>query len=269
MFCYLFILLLLQKLGCVHCAVTLFQPPAIAAMLGSSVNLNCSMQLNGVKLDRVNLYWLVPDVNNKVKEYLVPRPKKVSARSSNSRLIYPEFTNDLSLTIDNVQLPYTDTYICETSLLIGTRNARATGDGTYLLVYEEFSTFMNHTDLFCKVKLQTYQNVDLLWESQDQDYISTPPIVDPASDNSYWISRVLTYDPHRCRQNTTITCRLQYKGQSLVESSIEVACTGRFFLLFYVVVDAFHHTPCCLSESKYHVTMYRYRENIVSFTFHT
>ncbi|XP_066462587.1 uncharacterized protein [Eleutherodactylus coqui] len=223
---YLGIFLLFLKLGGGHCAVTLFQPPAVAAMVDSSTNLSCYMQLNGVKLDRVNLYWLILDSKKKVKEYLYPKLKPESVRSNNSRLVYSKFENDLSLTISNVQLSYTDTYTCETSLLIQGQNTRYTGSGTYLLVYEEFSTFVNHTDLICQVKVQAPRNVDLFWEFQGKAYHHIASSLTPTSNNSYWLISVWTNGIQRCstQQNQTFTCRLQYMGESLVEQSMEVTC---------------------------------------------
>ncbi|XP_040277634.1 uncharacterized protein LOC120992942 isoform X2 [Bufo bufo] len=228
MFFYLATLLLLQKLGGGHCTVTLLQPPAITAMRGSSVNLSCQLQLNGVKVARVNLYWLVPDANDKVKEYLYPRPKLRSTRINNSRLVYPVFINDLSLTIDDVQPSYSDTYICETSLVIGLQNQRSTGKGTYLLVYEELMTFINHSDIVCQVKVQGTQNVDLVWEFQGQEYDSVSSSLIPSPDNSYWIISVLSNWTQWCQnqQNTTFTCKLRYMEQSLVERNIQDTCAG-------------------------------------------
>ncbi|CAN2390422.1 hypothetical protein PRIEUP_LOCUS459 [Pristimantis euphronides] len=194
-------------------------------MLGSSVNLSCQMQIHGVKLERINLYWLIPKGNNQV-EYLYPRVKRGNARSNNSWLVYPNFDNDLSLTVSNIQLSYTDTYICHTSLIIEKQNVKCSGNGTYLLVYEEFSTFMNHSDLICKVKVQAIQGVNLSWEFQGSEYNSIPSVI-PTSDSSYWIISVWT-KTSRCQtqQNQTFTCNLLYMGQSLVECSIEVNCAG-------------------------------------------
>ncbi|XP_073513678.1 uncharacterized protein [Phyllobates terribilis] len=209
-------------------------------MIGSSVNLSCHMQLNGVKLVRVNLYWLIPGANNKVKEYLHPKTKNVSARSNKSHLIYPEFTEDLSLTIDDVQLSYTDTYICETSLVIGNQNRKSTGKGTYLLVYDELTTFMNHSDLVCKVKVQAPQDVDLVWDLQGQDYNVRSSEI-PASCDSYWILSVMTNRTQQCQETTTFTCKLRYKGQSLVEHSMETTCAGHLHspphpVLLYILI---------------------------------
>lgn len=228
MFYYLSILLLIQMLGGGHCAVTLLQPPAVAARQGSSVNLSCHMQSNGEKLDRVNVYWLIPGNNSKVIEYLHPRPKHESTRRYNARLTYPDYDTDLSLTIEDVQLTYTDTYICETSLLRGLQSTKAIGKGTYLLVYEEFNTFINRSDVVCEAKVQAAQNVTLFWEFQGQRYDGNISSVIPDSDNSYRILSVLTKGTQLCKtaQNRTITCKLQYMGQSLEERSAEVTCTG-------------------------------------------
>ncbi|XP_075695176.1 uncharacterized protein LOC142661641 [Rhinoderma darwinii] len=209
-----------------RCAVTLLQPQAVAAMPGSSVNLSCVMQLNGENVHRTNLYWLIPGVNNKVKEYLHPRPERGTTRSKNSRLIYPMFTNDLSLTIDDVQLSYTDTYVCEASLLILPQNTKTTGRGTYLLVYEEFRTFMNLSDIVCKAKVQDQQNVQLIWELPGHAYYEMVSRVIPVSDNSYWIISILNHLLCQSEQNMTLTCQLQYMKQSLVNQSIEATCAG-------------------------------------------
>ncbi|XP_069804119.1 uncharacterized protein [Dendropsophus ebraccatus] len=222
MYFYL-VILLLQNPGGGHCAVTVSQPPAIAAMLGSSANLTCYMKVEfKVTLNRVNVYWYIPD-GNRVKENLFP---KLSTK--NSRLIDPTLQRELSLTIDNVQLPYTDTYVCETSLLIGTRNTRSTGNGTYLLVYDNFTTSMNHRDIICTVRVQAHKNVDLFWRSQDHEFDNVTSSVNQATNGSFWIFSVLTKETQRCRphQNLTFTCNLQYMQQSLAESSIEVTCAG-------------------------------------------
>ncbi|XP_073425933.1 uncharacterized protein [Dendrobates tinctorius] len=221
---HLTILFLLHKLSSIQCAVTLLQPPAVAAMVGSSVNLSCHMQVNGVRLVRVNLYWLIPLANNKVKEILHPKSKIESDRSRKSHLIYPEFTEDLSLTINDVQLSYTDTYICETSLVIGDQNRMSEGNGTYLLVYDELMTFRNHSDIICKVKVQAPQDVDLVWDLQGQEYNWSSVI--PASNNSYWIFSVITNKTRQCQKNTTFTCKLRYQGQSLLEHNMEATCAG-------------------------------------------
>ncbi|XP_077113498.1 uncharacterized protein LOC143768729 [Ranitomeya variabilis] len=224
-FSHLTILFLLQKLSVVQCNVLLLQPPAVAAMLGSSVNLSCHMQENGVKLVRVNLYWLIPLPNNKFKERLHPKPRNESDRSRKSRLVYPNFTEDLSLTIDEVQLSYTDTYICETSLVIEDKNKLVTGNGTYLLIYDDLMTFMNQSDIVCKVKVQAPQDVDLVWDFQGQEYNVRSSVIQ-ASHNSYWIESVMMNWTQRCQENMTFTCKLRYKGQSLVEYSMEATCAG-------------------------------------------
>ncbi|KAM4011997.1 uncharacterized protein ACNLHF_005108, partial [Anomaloglossus baeobatrachus] len=192
-------------------------------MLGSSVNLSCHMQLNGVELVRVNLYWLILEPNNKVKDNLYPKVETESLLSRKSRLIYPEFEEDLSLTIDDVQLSYTDTYTCETSLMIGQQNKVVLGNGTYLLVYDDFTTFMNDSAIVCKVRVQAPQDVDLVWDFQDQEY-NIRSSVTQDSHSSYWIISAMRDWSQRCPGNTTITCKLRYKGQSLVERSMEAAC---------------------------------------------
>ncbi|CAJ0961119.1 unnamed protein product [Ranitomeya imitator] len=225
-FSHFTILFLLQKLSVVQSNVLLLQPPAVAALLGSSVNLSCHMQVNGVKLVRVNLYWLIPlPNNNKFKERLHPKTKNESDRSRKSRLIYPNFTEDLSLTIEDVQLSYTDTYICETSLVIGEKNKLVTGNGTYLLVYDDLMTFMNQSDIVCKVEVQAPQDVDLVWDLQGQEDNVWSSVI-PASHNSYWIVSVMMNWTQRCQENRTFTCKLRYKGQSLVEHSMEAPCAG-------------------------------------------
>ncbi|KAM4011801.1 uncharacterized protein ACNLHF_005680 [Anomaloglossus baeobatrachus] len=224
----------------VQCGVTLLQPPAVAAVLGSSVNLSCHMHLNGVELVRVNLYWLIPGPNNKVKEYLHPKTKIESVRSRKSRLIYPEFRKDLSLTIDDVQLSYTDTYICETSLVIGQQNRKSIGTGTYLLVYDDLTSFMNDSAIICKVRVQAAKDVDLVWDLQGLEYNIRSSVI-PDSDSSYWIISAMRDWSQRCPGNTTITCNLRYKGQSLVERSMEAACAGALHspphpVLLYVLI---------------------------------
>ncbi|XP_069803682.1 uncharacterized protein [Dendropsophus ebraccatus] len=196
-------------------------------MLGSSVNLTCYMQVIEVKLDRVNLYWLILE-QDKVKEYLYPKQRHMTPRGKNSRLIHQTLKNDLSLAIDNVQLPYTDTYVCETSLLIGAKNTRSTGNGTYLLVYDNFTISMNHSDIICTVRVQAHKKVDLFWASQDHEYSNITSSVNPDLDSSYWLVSILTNETQRCRphQNPTFTCNLRYLRQSLAERSIEVTCAG-------------------------------------------
>ncbi|XP_063798326.1 uncharacterized protein LOC134965871 [Pseudophryne corroboree] len=228
---YLTIIFILHIFCSRYSAVKLQQPAALAALVGSTTNISCQLQLSTEKVIRVTLYWFKIEAKTTRRVYVFPGTdpnsiiSKQSARPSN-----PNHTTDMSLTIDNLRLAYTETYFCFTSLLIGSDSRSSVGDGTYVLVYENLKAYTNGTDLICEIEVYKVEHVTLVLEYAGRQYKDSVHGLLPKPSNSYWIANRLYSGTTQCQaqQNVTFSCLLQYKGESLLYHTIDVTCAGGF-----------------------------------------
>ncbi|XP_075047255.1 uncharacterized protein LOC142107621 isoform X3 [Mixophyes fleayi] len=229
---YLIIISLLQTFCTRYSAITMQQPSAVAALVGSTVNLSCHMILGTETVKRVNLYWYVHEHNTTNRNYVYPDAhSKYIITKDSSWLSNPSHSTDMSFTISNVRLSYTYTYLCHTSLLFNSGSRTSTGRGTYLLVYDNLKAYVNGTDIICRIDLQEVEHVTLVWEFEGRGYKNNGHDLISNSRNSYWIANHLSNGTTQCQahRNVTFTCLLQYKGESLLNHSIDITCTGGIY----------------------------------------
>ncbi|XP_040182743.1 uncharacterized protein LOC120915967 [Rana temporaria] len=137
---------------------------------------------------------------------------------------------DMSLTIANVRLPYTGTYVCHMSVRVNSKKKPVSGNGTYLLVHEPLDTSINVTtnSILCRSEVQEVKDVFLIWD-YDGGRIENPTYPQ-ALKSSYEISTELHIGKIECRgrENVTAVCLLQYMGNTLTNRSIEFPCPGSY-----------------------------------------
>ncbi|KAM5126547.1 uncharacterized protein ACMZJ9_021381 [Mantella aurantiaca] len=211
--------------GC--CAVSLEQPPILAATVGSSVNLSCHLHLGHEEVKRINLYWYSLGLNGTSKKYLFP-PISRPANDNSIRLSNPNHNTDMSLSVSNLMLSYTDTYMCDVSLVMNSNSSKATGRGTFLLVYEPMKTYLSGGDIVCRTKVQSAANLSVVWELEDGMLWNGDPGWLANTDSSFWISNVFPNATSVCPEprNVTVTCLLQYMGRTVARQRMEMTCSG-------------------------------------------
>lgn len=212
-----------------YCATSLEQPSILSATVGSTINLNCHLK-NDEQLTRINLYWFSIGLNGTLKKYLYPPPTVTSSINSASSvsLVHPKHSTDMSLSVSNLTLAHTDTYVCHVSLVFGMNNSAVSGSGTFLLMHKTLEISLDETDLICTTNVQTLTNVTLVWELENGTLVDGDPGWLANSDNSYWISNTFPKSTSLCQpsQNATFTCLLQYKGTTVAWKRMEVPCAG-------------------------------------------
>ncbi|XP_072282577.1 uncharacterized protein [Pyxicephalus adspersus] len=216
-------------LGC--CTIKLEQPPILAATVGSTVNLSCYLQIGNETINRINVYWLSLGLNGTLRQYLYPRVTTGSSRIINKTLIRlsnPGNKTDMSLSVSDVKLSFTDIYVCSVSLVMDTNTSSIPGKGTYLLVHEPLETVLNDTNIICRTKVQTVANLSLLWEFENGRLVNGDHGWFANSGNTYWISTTIPNMTSLCQppMNSTFTCLLQYRGMTVVRKRMEIACAG-------------------------------------------
>ncbi|XP_072282573.1 uncharacterized protein [Pyxicephalus adspersus] len=210
------------------CAVTLPQPAAIAAEVGSSVNLSCHLNLGTELASEKYLYWYMPTSKEDEEWFVYPHvspeiPTKINNLSK--WRANPKHSTDMSLTIADVRLMYTGTYVCHMSLRINSEKILKSGNGTYLLVHESLDTHINDSNIICRTKVQEVNDVSLIWELEGRQKGN---FSDQFLQNSYEISNEFWMGDAQCRRRrkVTVVCLLQYKGSTLTAKSIEAPCLG-------------------------------------------
>ncbi|XP_040182744.1 uncharacterized protein LOC120915968 [Rana temporaria] len=211
------------------CAISLEQPSILFAAVGSTIDLNCHLK-SDEQLTRINLYWFRIGLNGTLKKYLYPPravPSSSISRASSISLLHPNHSTDMSLSVSNLTLAHTDTYVCHVSLVVGMNNSAVSGSGTFLLVHEPLETSLNESDLTCTTTVQTVTDVTLVWEHENDVTLGDPGWL-ANSDHSYWISNTFPNSTSLCHppQNLTFTCHLQYKGTAVASKRMEVTCAG-------------------------------------------
>ncbi|XP_068099356.1 uncharacterized protein [Hyperolius riggenbachi] len=227
-FHFLHLLVLLLHSSCYRSwALMLVQPPAVAAVVGSNVTLSCHLQLGEESLKRVVPYWYGHGRNETKKQYIHPADPANTIEKLSVYVISSSHETDMSVVVTDIRLPNTNTYFCETSLILGSGDRIITGNGTYLLVHEPLEVDHNGADITCRTEIQEVQHVTLLWQFDGTDFRDG----DHTWGNNptgYWISNRFLNWTSQCQatENVTISCCLQYMGRTLVTESVEVPCTA-------------------------------------------
>ncbi|XP_073457169.1 uncharacterized protein [Aquarana catesbeiana] len=210
------------------CAVTLPQPVAIAAEVGSSVNLSCEFRLGTEQVSEKNLYWYMPGPQEDSEWFVFPHVATEIPNNICQSCVWRTNQNndtDMSLTIADVRLLYTGTYVCQMSVRVNSKTKTVSGNGTYLLVHRSLDTSINviTNSILCRSEVQEVKNVSLIWDYEGGW------MENRALESSYEISTELHIGKIECRGRGIVTavCLLQYMGNSLTNRSIEFPCPGK------------------------------------------
>ncbi|KAG8546367.1 hypothetical protein GDO81_019089, partial [Engystomops pustulosus] len=97
-----------------------------------------------------------------------------------------------------------------------------------LLCPDELNAYLNHSDIICKAKVRSPENVGLSWEFQGQEYNNITSSVIPAPNNTSSVISVLSNWSQMCetKHTTSVICWLQYKQKNMVERGVELPCPG-------------------------------------------
>lgn len=214
------------------CAVTLPQPAAIAAEVGSSVNLSCEFRPGTERVSEKNLYWYMPGPQEDSEWFVFPHVATEIPNNICKNCVWRTNQNndtDMSLTIADVRLLYTGTYVCHMSVRVNGKKKTVSGNGTYLLVHRSLDTSINVTtnSILCRSEVQEVENVSLIWDYEGGRMENLT--YHRALKSSYEISTELHIGKIACRdrENVTAVCLLQYMGNTLTNRSIEFPCPGR------------------------------------------
>ncbi|XP_077312552.1 uncharacterized protein LOC143933511 [Lithobates pipiens] len=225
-------LLLILAFGSRSCAVTLPQPAAIAAEVGSSVNLSCEFRPGTERVTEKNLYWYMPGPQENSEWFVFPHVAPEIPTNVCQGCVWRTNQNndtDMSLTIADVRLLYTGTYVCHMSVRVNSKKKAVSGNGTYLLVHRSLDTSINVTtnSILCRSEVQEVKNVSLIWDYEGGQMEN---LTYQALESSYEISTELHIRKIECRgrENVTAVCLLQYTGNTLTSRSIEFPCPGSY-----------------------------------------
>ncbi|XP_068099355.1 uncharacterized protein [Hyperolius riggenbachi] len=201
----------------------------MAAMVGSNVNFRCHLEAGSKNVSEINLYWYMPGVLENdawifypgVSSQLTSIFKKNSSFQTN-----PNHKTDMSLTVTNVSLFHTGTYVCYTSLRINQNKTQRSGNGTSLLVYEQINISTSNSNLICSTRVKEVENVILAWECDGESCGTSKSGFHQKKQRLFWISNPLDMGANKCpdQQNVTAVCLLHYMGHSLMNKSIQVPC---------------------------------------------
>ncbi|XP_068097993.1 uncharacterized protein [Hyperolius riggenbachi] len=204
----------------------------MAAMVGSKVNLRCHLEVGSDEVTETNLYWYMPGEKENTQWFLYPDVSPQISKIFNKNSAVQSNQNsktDMSLTVTNISLSHTGTYVCHTSLRTkqNQKKRSISGTGTYLLLHEPLEVGHNGSDIVCRTNVQKVQHVTLLWQFDGTDFRDG----DHTWGNNptgYWISNRFLNWTSQCQatENVTISCCLQYMGRTLMNESVEVPCTG-------------------------------------------